>query len=613
MDAKYNLGASLWSYYNVLKENRNYFLLWMAEVIDNIGAWLNYVAVLGLIERFAFQQNGLALSSVILVRFLPALLLAPIAGVVADSLNRVKTLRFCAIAAALSAAALINVSNPSDIGLLFFLLSIQFSVNAIYDPARRAMLPVLVPVDQLHIATTIDSFAWSITGAIGGALGGLLASRLGTKACFLIDSCTYLIAAVCVGMLPIAAGDPQALKKGTSSNFHGTGTTTTTTGTTTGTTGTGNIHEGMYKNSTGSSRSSSSSSLTATGNGNGITSGGGLGITNALSRSSPTTTTNLITASTTASSSNITPFSLEAGNHSSSYVVVKGNNNNNNDNNNNISTSNSFNNNSGGGGGNLNGLSASSIINNKNSSNSGIAAAISTLITTIIEGGTEGIIALKEGWSYVSGPENRDVAIMVTIKACGSLTWGAVDVLNVKISELTAMQPFGADASMTLGLIFAVVGIGCFVGPVGFNMVAPNPKSGALLWSVVASFMFLFLGSLFLAIADTFLGVVTATFVRSLGSSILWVVTTLMLQLRVENDILGRICALEMAFYTISEVGSSLFGGAAFDILHLTLQQVLWVLTWVAGGIAVIVARQAMMWAKQGGFLTKERRVISVM
>ena len=47
-----------------------------------IGAWLNYVAVFSLVE--SFSGSSLALSGVVLIRFLPSLLLAPVTGVMAD-------------------------------------------------------------------------------------------------------------------------------------------------------------------------------------------------------------------------------------------------------------------------------------------------------------------------------------------------------------------------------------------------------------------------------------------------------------------------------------------------------------------------------------------------
>lgn len=47
--------------------------------------------------------------------------------------------------------------------------------------------------------------------------------------------------------------------------------------------------------------------------------------------------------------------------------------------------------------------------------------------------------------------------------------------------------------------------------------------------------------------------------------------------------LLGRMSAVEMALFTITEAGSSVFGGAAFDVLHLSLEQTLGILTIVAG------------------------------
>lgn len=54
----------------------------LAETIDMTGAWLNYVAVFSLVE--SFSGSSLALSGVVLIRFLPSLLLAPVTGVLAD-------------------------------------------------------------------------------------------------------------------------------------------------------------------------------------------------------------------------------------------------------------------------------------------------------------------------------------------------------------------------------------------------------------------------------------------------------------------------------------------------------------------------------------------------
>jgi hypothetical protein len=70
-------------YYRCLRDNRHFRLLWTAETVDNVGSWLSYVATLDMVEQFS-GGSGLALSAVVLIRFLPSLALAPICGVVAD-------------------------------------------------------------------------------------------------------------------------------------------------------------------------------------------------------------------------------------------------------------------------------------------------------------------------------------------------------------------------------------------------------------------------------------------------------------------------------------------------------------------------------------------------
>jgi hypothetical protein len=102
--------------------------------------------------------------------------------------NRVRVLVAAALADAAVVGFLALVRQPSQVPLLYALLTLQFTAAAFYDPARKALVPVLVPAADLHLATTIDSFAWSITGAVGASLGGLLASKLGKPTCFLIVS-----------------------------------------------------------------------------------------------------------------------------------------------------------------------------------------------------------------------------------------------------------------------------------------------------------------------------------------------------------------------------------------------------------------------------------------
>ena len=100
--------------------------------------------------------------------------------------------------------------HPASCRGMYVLLFLQFASSTFYDPARRALEPLLVPKRQLHLATTLDTFAWSVTVAVGSSLGGAVVSKLGTTICFLLDSCTFVCAAVCVLILQVNSLYQQA-------------------------------------------------------------------------------------------------------------------------------------------------------------------------------------------------------------------------------------------------------------------------------------------------------------------------------------------------------------------------------------------------------------------
>ena len=55
---------------------------------------------------------------------------------------------------------------------LYALLFLQLTCAAFYDPARRALWPLIVPPSQLHLAAIIDSTSYSLMAVLGAAMGG---------------------------------------------------------------------------------------------------------------------------------------------------------------------------------------------------------------------------------------------------------------------------------------------------------------------------------------------------------------------------------------------------------------------------------------------------------
>src|SRR5690349_7262483 len=70
----------------LLRQNRNYRLTWMGQVVSEVGDYFNAVAVLALIMEQT--GSGLIVSMVFLSRAIPSVLAAPFAGVLLDRLDR---------------------------------------------------------------------------------------------------------------------------------------------------------------------------------------------------------------------------------------------------------------------------------------------------------------------------------------------------------------------------------------------------------------------------------------------------------------------------------------------------------------------------------------------
>lgn len=85
-----------------------------------------------------------------------------------------------------------------------------------------------------------------------------------------------------------------------------------------------------------------------------------------------------------------------------------------------------------------------------------------------------------------------------------------------------------------------------------------------LLRACAASFVLFFVGYLLMSVAPNIWALVPSSIVRSMGSSVVWVYSTLLIQLRVPNDLQGRMMALEMAAYVVRSPPAMHFRSGGF-------------------------------------------------
>ncbi|MBX7219198.1 MAG: MFS transporter [Blastocatellia bacterium] len=181
-------------YWNLLRNNRPVRQLWLAQVVSEMGDWLNFVALVQTIKRFT--PNAEAVGWLIVIQMLPFMLIGPMAGIVADRFNR----RHVMIAADLLRMVIVLgyalIQEPGQLWLLYVLAGLHFSVTAFFEPARAALIPTIAKGEELLSANALTGVTWSMMLAIGGGLGGLIAGLFSPRTAFLADGATFFCSAL---------------------------------------------------------------------------------------------------------------------------------------------------------------------------------------------------------------------------------------------------------------------------------------------------------------------------------------------------------------------------------------------------------------------------------
>lgn len=181
-----------------------------------------------------------------------------------------------------------------------------------------------------------------------------------------------------------------------------------------------------------------------------------------------------------------------------------------------------------------------------------------------------GMTAFVEGLRFLGGrPFLLGVAL---VKAGGALVWGAVNVLEVPLGQ--DVFPINGNGALTLGLIYACVGIGTGFGPLILRARLGDSRPG-MLRAITIGFIAMTIGTFGLALAPAIGWVLAATVVRGLGTGAIWVFSTVLLQLILPDGVRGRVFASEFALLTLTQSLSTLWAGFAADTLGWSINAIL--------------------------------------
>ncbi len=177
----------------LLRRHRDLRLLLSAGLVSLSGDW---VLGIGLAYSvYALTGSTLASAATLLSSFVPQVVVGSVAGVFVDRWDRKRTMVVANLLLAVGLLPLLLVSGADRIWVVYVVLAFESVVEVFFAPAEQALLPRVVPSDDLVAANGLNGQVQNLARLVGSAVGGIAAAAGGITTVALADGATFLVAA----------------------------------------------------------------------------------------------------------------------------------------------------------------------------------------------------------------------------------------------------------------------------------------------------------------------------------------------------------------------------------------------------------------------------------
>jgi len=186
----------------------------MGAFISNTGNWTENAAQSWAVtsQTIGNPHQGLLVEVLQFADFCPVLLLALLAGVISDRVNRKVWLIIlqgsaCVLGAGLAVAAFMGRATPRVVIVFTFLEGIVWALNG---PVFLSIVPSLVPRSELDRAVALNSVQFNMARLCGPMLAAGLIGAFGVAGAFTFNVCTFLPLLIA---LLLAVPNPTSLSR----------------------------------------------------------------------------------------------------------------------------------------------------------------------------------------------------------------------------------------------------------------------------------------------------------------------------------------------------------------------------------------------------------------
>jgi len=176
---------------------RDFRLLIGAQLVSNLGDWLDFLA-LAILIAYNWHKGPGALAALAIVIAVPWILVAPAAGVLADRWPKRATMVVADLA---RAGIVLGFVFAPNLAVLLTLVGLKTVFSTFFSPAEQTTIRVIVPRELLTAANSLSQLIVQATKVAGPILGGVLVSVSSPRAVFAVDAVTFLVSAAILSRL----------------------------------------------------------------------------------------------------------------------------------------------------------------------------------------------------------------------------------------------------------------------------------------------------------------------------------------------------------------------------------------------------------------------------
>jgi MFS family permease len=181
-------------YWRLLRDNRDFRLLYFGTLISLGGDWFLTVALLDLVLHLT--GSATLVSLVLLFQTLPVFFFTPHAGHLIDRVDRRKLMIGVDLLRIGACLLPLLARTPALLPFAYagvFLIAVG---SAYFEPASQAALPNIVPAEDLATANVLMGSTWGTMLTAGAAIGGAVTTLFGRDTSFVVDALSFALSAV---------------------------------------------------------------------------------------------------------------------------------------------------------------------------------------------------------------------------------------------------------------------------------------------------------------------------------------------------------------------------------------------------------------------------------